>query len=616
MPEVASILISGYYGYANLGDEAILSVLLGELRAKFPDAVMRVISGSPEETSKAHKVESILWSDPLAIAQAVQASDLVVTGGGGIFHDYGGFPEDGLLTEGNWSLGFHVTAGTLANLFGKPHFIYGAGVGPLFSPHARRYMRAICDGATCVTVRDEGSRDLLLEIGCEAERIVVTADPVFLFDPAPAERAAEILEGEGIPPSEHRVLVVARPWTQVDSKQWETELARGLDLFCANEPGAQVILLPFQRFPGEQEDDLPVADRILELLEQTERAWVVRGHYSPAEQAALVAASQLTVGMRLHSLIFAIAARVPFVALTYDQKVTELIRRVGKTHLGLAIDDIQAAPLVERMRQALTEPVADPEPLRVAAGRSLAELDEHLRSGTTAPVLEESSYLIRTAVRSLLKSNHQLRFWLADQKINFEYQVRTGEARVAELENTAEELRQGLSKLQGEFNTLRLDNEQTRAALETESNLHQQHLEAAEALGVELKRQSDEMERLLRVQGSTLRSTQSDLQDTRQQLLDRETELGRTRQSLDELAERDRLTVADWEAYSEDLNRRLGVYRSQRAWRAMLALRKGYVVRKKSGIMGLLSWALSLISGNGQIETEQLEFPPRPRPRV
>jgi len=46
-------------------------------------------------------VDAVLWSDPLAIAMSVRASDLVITGGGGIFHDYGGLQENGLFTEGN-----------------------------------------------------------------------------------------------------------------------------------------------------------------------------------------------------------------------------------------------------------------------------------------------------------------------------------------------------------------------------------------------------------------------------------------------------------------------------------------------------------------------------------
>ncbi|MBL8234369.1 MAG: polysaccharide pyruvyl transferase family protein, partial [Bryobacterales bacterium] len=205
MPDVVRVVISGYYGYRNPGDEAILSVILDELRAAFPGVRVQVISGTPEETASTYGVEAIVWSDPVAIAKAVSEADFIITGGGGIFHDYGGFQEYGLLTEGNWGIGFHVTAGLLAALFEKPHFLYSIGVGPLFSEQARQFVRAICESASLVTVRDEASAQLLAATGVDPGQIHVTADPAFLLEPAPEARLEEILRAEGLPPSDNRI---------------------------------------------------------------------------------------------------------------------------------------------------------------------------------------------------------------------------------------------------------------------------------------------------------------------------------------------------------------------------------------------------------------------------
>jgi len=66
------ILLAGYYGFGNAGDEAILASIVAHLKELRPDAVMTVVSGDPEETAKTHGVEAVFWRDPLALEDAVR----------------------------------------------------------------------------------------------------------------------------------------------------------------------------------------------------------------------------------------------------------------------------------------------------------------------------------------------------------------------------------------------------------------------------------------------------------------------------------------------------------------------------------------------------------------
>src|SRR2546423_1910393 len=91
------VLIAGYYGFGNTGDEAILAAMLDELRALDPELVLLVISGNPLGTAAAHGVESIDWTDLASIIRAAEEADLILLGGGGVFHDYWGFDPDMLL---------------------------------------------------------------------------------------------------------------------------------------------------------------------------------------------------------------------------------------------------------------------------------------------------------------------------------------------------------------------------------------------------------------------------------------------------------------------------------------------------------------------------------------
>ena len=58
-----TVLIAGYYGYGNTGDEAILATMIFDLQITFPKVDICVISENPEETIKIHKVEAISLND-------------------------------------------------------------------------------------------------------------------------------------------------------------------------------------------------------------------------------------------------------------------------------------------------------------------------------------------------------------------------------------------------------------------------------------------------------------------------------------------------------------------------------------------------------------------------
>ncbi|MBL8210405.1 MAG: polysaccharide pyruvyl transferase family protein, partial [Bryobacterales bacterium] len=436
-----TVLISGYYGYSNTGDEAILEVILRELGARLgPAARFQVISGSPEETAAAHGVETLLWSDTAAIAEAVRQASLVVTGGGGIFHDYGGIHENGFLTEGNWGIGFHATAAILAALFEKPLALCAVGVGPLLSPGAGRYVRGVFEAANYASVRDADSRALAVEAGVAAAQVELTADPAFLLTPDPPERARAIFAAEGIPdppPGATRVAIAIRHWAhEVDPEAWETELAQGLDRFAAAHPGgAQLVFVPFQRFPGEQEDDLTVARRVQARLESPSH--IVEGRYQPGAVAALLAESQLVVAMRLHAAIFCLGAGVRFVALTYDGKVRHLLDRVERPDLGIPPGQLTADGLNAACSRALREEPVVVEPLRAAARETFDRIAALARDPRPARLTGKGRELLREGVLALTAREKFLRNWLSDQQTNYEYIVKVGKQALEESQATA-----------------------------------------------------------------------------------------------------------------------------------------------------------------------------------
>jgi len=568
------VFLSGYYGFANAGDEAILAVLLGHLRARIPGVEFTVVSGRPEQTALAHGVEAVLWSDPLAIADAVRRSDLVLTGGGGLFHDYTGFIPDALLTEGNWGLGYHVTPAVLAALYEKPFMLYSVGVGPLFSQHGKRYTKAACEAAVCVTVRDAESREILLSLGVAPEKVIVAADPAFALEPTrpPAP----------LPEAAPRVGVAVRHWAfGVHPVFWEGEVAAALDRFLERH-GGSVVFLPFQDFPGEAENDVNVAARVRSRMKRQNQATLYATPCAPAELAAVVGSCDLVVGMRLHAIIFSILGAVPFVALRYDPKVSHAVAPAGLGRFEIDMGAVDAPLLAERMAEALAAREAIQPTLRAVKAAMAAQAErsadlavETLRA-RPAPLSDEILALVRVSTHAQLRESNSLRARLQQTEAalrDVERRRQDLEAARLGLQSQTEALQIAAAHLQGEL----------RAAKDRVAALEAECAEAAEhrRMGEERARQ--------------IARLAAGLDAARRRLAGAESLRIRTLQGIDE--------------FQSAWNRQLGLYRGQRAWRVMLFCRKAYARLTRRGVWSFLGWLPGALLGSGGLESEELAFP-------
>jgi polysaccharide pyruvyl transferase CsaB len=416
------IFVTGYYGFMNTGDEAILASMLLALRTARPDLKITVTSATPLETSATHGVEAVLWTDPLAAADAVRACDLVIIGGGGIFHDYFGFDPGAFLTDQHAGIGFYTAPAVLGALYGKPVFLYSVGIGPLFSEKAKYFVRAACRLAQAVSVRDSASRRLLKTLGVDPKKVRLTADAAFGFVPgahAPQDHPALCT------PS---LAVAVRPWALgVLPAYWESELASALDRYLESYEGI-VNFVPFQRQADEADDDLRAAQRVQKRMEHSSRT-IVSCATTPSEIYRELAASRIVIGMRLHSLILGLLAGVPMIALSYDTKVDELMRQAGLPGQLVDLKSIDSEQLVALIERTLSG--NQPRGLAKKVGRlkSLALHDAKQAIGllenptVAAPhFTDELGELLKRALYANLRQNHHLR--LEVQRIGAADQVR------------------------------------------------------------------------------------------------------------------------------------------------------------------------------------------------
>ena len=121
---MVNILISGYYGFDNIGDESILRTLVSSLREHIPDCSLTVLSHNPASTREKYGVEAVDRMSPMAILRAVKKCDMLISGGGSLLQD----------VTSSKSLHYYLSIIRCAEFFHKKVFIYSQDIRPIDSP--------------------------------------------------------------------------------------------------------------------------------------------------------------------------------------------------------------------------------------------------------------------------------------------------------------------------------------------------------------------------------------------------------------------------------------------------------------------------------------------------
>ncbi|MGQ9477314.1 MAG: polysaccharide pyruvyl transferase family protein, partial [Candidatus Bipolaricaulia bacterium] len=176
-----TILLGGYYGFGNLGDEAILFALLRGLREALPQIEPVVLSAEPARTAAAYGVEAINRWSLLGIWRELGRARLFLLGGGGLLQD---------VTSRRSAL-YYLGLLRLARLRRVPVFLLGQGIGPLRSRLLRRLAASELKRAEYVMVRDELSLKLLQEWGADRGQLARGYDLALTLLPELASGAGQ-----------------------------------------------------------------------------------------------------------------------------------------------------------------------------------------------------------------------------------------------------------------------------------------------------------------------------------------------------------------------------------------------------------------------------------------
>ena len=332
----SDIMISGYYGFNNVGDDSLLLSIVSEIKRRKPEARITVLAKQPKRIARVSGVRTINRFNIPRVALEMRHAKLLISGGGSLL-------QDGTSRK---SLFYYIFIMRLAKLNGLKLMIYANGLGPLGAQSSRRASAAIMSKADYISFRENDSLALARELGVDTD-MRVSADPAFLLESSPDIWVDHIVKREKI---EGRFFIVSiKDGNTFDGENTDSATLDVLaeDIRAIAEKYSLTPLF-FPMFPNR---DTEITER---LASAVGCGSVING-LTARELCGLMKRSEFVIGTRLHMLIFAASVGVPMLGISYDPKIEAFLNYIGERKRMLDIRALSVGQLESAVDSAISD---------------------------------------------------------------------------------------------------------------------------------------------------------------------------------------------------------------------------------------------------------------------
>lgn len=348
------IVISGYYGFNNIGDESILEAIIFNIKHSIDDVEITVLSKEPELTYEENDVKVVDRKNIFRIIKEIKNCDLLISGGGGLLQD----------VTSSKSILYYLVIMVMGRMFKKKVMIYSQGIGPICSPLNRFFTKHVLNKVDFITLRDEESKRFLEEINVVNKNIKITADPVISLKKVDLESGYQVLKKLGLENCRKPLVGFSVRGRDKNQKLIDT-IANVCDKIIA-ELDVNVVLIPFHH--GE---DLEVIDDIKGKMNK--KAISFKEEFDTNTMLSIIGNLDLLVGVRLHSLIFGAIMNTPMIAISYDTKINSFMKYLDEDVFS-NIEDLEE----EKLLQEIKDKIINEEKYKLQLCNKIEHLKEKL----------------------------------------------------------------------------------------------------------------------------------------------------------------------------------------------------------------------------------------------
>lgn len=330
---MSKLVISGYYGFNNLGDESILTAIISNLKDSIEDIDITVLSQNPKHTINKHKVNAINRKNPIQIIREIRKCDLLISGGGSLLQD----------VTSNRSIIYYLVIMLVGIMFKKKVMVYSQGIGPINRPINKYFTKMILNKVDYITLRDQKSEKVLRDMNIKNKNITVTADPVIGLKKRDTTIGEELLIKSGLWDKNKPTIGFA-----IRGRDRDKNLVRVISKVSddiIDEMGVNIAFIPFHL--GE---DIKVLNEIEKNMKN--KAIFFKEKYGLDQMLSLMGNLDLLVGIRLHSLIFSAVMNTPMTAISYDPKINNFMESIEEP-IFCNVDELKYDTLFEEIKEKI-----------------------------------------------------------------------------------------------------------------------------------------------------------------------------------------------------------------------------------------------------------------------
>ncbi len=294
-------LITGYYGFLNSGDDAILMSMCEDIKALDLNTKITILSNSPNATKVEYSENAVYRFNMYYVIREIMKCDVLLMGGGSLLQD----------KTSTRSIMYYLSILLTSKLFGKKCMIYANGIGPIRKPFNRKVTKFILNKIDLITVRESLSFEELKILGVTKPKIKITADPVFSL----TTKSVNI---------DH--INLKKPFVTVLFRKWDNQsvyintMAKVCD-YLVEEKNMNVVFVPM-KYPS----DIKVSEEISKRMKN--ESYIITKKLNVSEIIEITGQAKINLSMRLHALLYSAIKTVPMIGFTYDPKVENFLKEL------------------------------------------------------------------------------------------------------------------------------------------------------------------------------------------------------------------------------------------------------------------------------------------------
>ncbi|ACL77177.1 polysaccharide pyruvyl transferase CsaB [Ruminiclostridium cellulolyticum] len=347
------VIVSGYYGFGNIGDDAMLRSIVDNLKEQRPGISILALSRNPVETARNYGVSAINRKNVFKVYWSMKKAKLFIYGGGNIIQD----------STSSRSLMFYLGTAWLAKKLKLKIMFYANGIGPINKPRNIEHSRKILNMADVITVRERFSLNELKKMGITGPKIALTADAAFAVNINQAElNDSRNFAGLSLDKSYAGFSVRRCPGSEEHQHvKYEQAIAEAAD-YVFTKYGLEPVFIPM-----EYDVDICTIKNIISKMKTKNHT--ISNNRTILETFSVIHKMDIMVSMRLHALIFAAYLKIPFIGISYQPKVDGFLEYINQPSAG-NVKEIS----FERLRSKIDNVLQNREPIKAVLESSVENL--------------------------------------------------------------------------------------------------------------------------------------------------------------------------------------------------------------------------------------------------